>query len=108
MWLVNTGWSGGAFGVGERMSLKYTRAIIDAIHDGTLRDGGFETDPIFGFEVPTACPGVDAKVLWPRNTWNDLNAYDATAKKLAHLFRQNFRQYESGVGDTVLAAGPRI
>lgn len=106
VWLVNTGWSGGAYGTGARMKLKLTRAIIDAIHAGTLREAPMERDPTFGFEVVAACPGVPAELLRPRGTWADGAAYDATAGKLAQLFRENFRKYETEVSAEVRAAGP--
>lgn len=105
-WLVNTGWSGGAFGVGARMKLKLTRAIIHAIHSGDLVKSEFVTDPVFGFAVPQTCPGVPAEVLLPRGTWQDKAGYDATARKLARLFRDNFQKYSEGTSDEVLAAGP--
>jgi len=108
VWLVNTGWSGGPFGVGARMKLAYTRAIIDAIHSGELRDAETETDPLFRFEVPTQCSGVPSGLLNPRNTWADPTAYDAKAHKLAHLFAANFAQYESGTTQDVLMAGPAL
>ncbi|MDC3379562.1 phosphoenolpyruvate carboxykinase (ATP), partial [Planctomycetota bacterium] len=85
VWLVNTGWSGGGFGVGKRMKLSYTRAIVDAIHDGSLRTVDTVTDPIFGLAVPTECGGVPTEILQPKNTWSDGAAYDAKAKKLAAL-----------------------
>jgi phosphoenolpyruvate carboxykinase (ATP) len=105
-WLVNTGWSGGAHGTGARMKLKLTRAIITAIHSGELKDVKTVRDPVFGFEVPTACPGVPAEILTPRNTWADKASYDATARKLAGLFRDNFEKYADGASADVRAAGP--
>jgi phosphoenolpyruvate carboxykinase (ATP) len=107
-WLVNTGWSGGGFGVGSRMKLRYTRAIVDAIHSGALHGVATVEDPVFGLLVPTACPEVPAEILVPKNTWADKAAYDATARKVASLFRDNFKKYESGVSDEVRAAGPRL
>jgi phosphoenolpyruvate carboxykinase (ATP) len=106
VWLVNTGWSGGAYGTGSRMKLKITRSIIDAIHQGKLKDAPTITDPTFGIAVPTACPDVDPKILIPRNTWNDPTAYDKTAQKLAELFRNNFQKYIEGTSDDVRHAGP--
>ena len=79
--LLNTGWSGGAYGTGKRMSLSVTRAIIDAIHSGQLAEQTFVRDPIFGLDVPQACPNVDAKILQPRATWASATQYDATAQK---------------------------
>jgi phosphoenolpyruvate carboxykinase (ATP) len=107
-WLVNTGWSGGPYGVGSRMKLSYTRAIVDAIHAGALDNVATIEDPIFGVAVPTACPNVPAEVLIPRNTWKDQGAYDRTATKLAQLFRENFRKYEQGASAEVKAAGPKL
>ncbi|MCE9574494.1 MAG: phosphoenolpyruvate carboxykinase (ATP) [Deltaproteobacteria bacterium] len=107
-WLVNTGWSGGGYGVGSRMKLKFTRAIVDAIHAGTLSSVATVTDPVFGFEVPTACPEVPADLLQPRNTWHDKAAYDATQKKVGTLFRDNFKKYESQASDEIRAAGPKV
>ncbi|MCA9671700.1 MAG: phosphoenolpyruvate carboxykinase (ATP), partial [Myxococcales bacterium] len=107
-WLINTGWSGGAYGVGKRMKLSYTRAIVDAIHSGELKSAPTETDPVFGLEVPKSCPGVPAEILIPRNTWTDKAKYEETAKKLAALFGKNFKAYEGGVSDEVKAAGPKL
>ncbi|MEM7154707.1 MAG: phosphoenolpyruvate carboxykinase (ATP) [Myxococcota bacterium] len=107
-WLVNTGWTGGAYGVGKRMSIKHTRAIIDAIHSGALAKAPTQEDPIFGVQIPTELPGVPAEVLQPRNTWTDKAAFDATAKKLAKLFVDNFAQYESRASKEIIGAGPRI
>jgi phosphoenolpyruvate carboxykinase (ATP) len=105
---VNTGWSGGPYGVGSRMSLRYTRALIDAIHAGQLDAAPTQEDPIFGVAVPKACPGVPSDVLQPKSTWKDPQAYDQTARKLAHLFRENFKAYESAASAEVRAAGPRL
>ncbi len=107
-WLVNTGWSGGGYGVGSRMKLKYTRAIVDAIHSGELAKWPTVTDPIFGLEVPTQCSGVPSEILQPKNTWADKAAYDAAAKKLAALFTENFKKYSDQASEEVRAAGPRL
>jgi phosphoenolpyruvate carboxykinase (ATP) len=107
VWLVNTGWSGGAHGVGKRMKLSLTRAIIDAIHSGQLAQTQTVADPVFGVGVVAQCPGVSPEVLTPRTTWSDKAAYEATARKLAGLFTANFRQYEDKVSAEVKAAGPR-
>lgn len=107
-WLVNTGWTAGAYGVGHRMSIKHTRAIIDGIHSGELSSAPTQTDSVFGFEVPTQCEGVPGEVLIPRNTWTDGNAYDAQARRLARLFVENFTQFESEASEAVLSAGPQI
>jgi phosphoenolpyruvate carboxykinase (ATP) len=108
VWLVNTGWSGGGFGVGKRMPLKVTRAIVDAIHSGALKDVETVEDPVFGVQVPKSCPNVPTEVLVPRNTWKDAKAYDETAKKLAFLFTENFKKYADVASDAIRAAGPRI
>ena len=107
VWLVNTGWTGGGYGVGSRISLPYTRAIIDAIHSGDLDDVACQEDETFGFQVPAECPGVPAELLVPKNTWEDKEAYDAGAAKLSELFRENFKTYADGATDEILAAGPR-
>jgi len=107
-WLVNTGWSGGAYGVGSRIKLKYTRAIVDAIHAGTLATVKTEEDPVFGLQVPTSCPDVPSEILLPRNTWSDKAAYDDKAKKVAALFRENFKKYESQASAEVRGAGPKL
>jgi len=105
-WLVNTGWTGGVYGVGHRMPIKYTRALLHGALDGTLNDVEFRTDPNFGFEIPLSCPGVDAAVLDPRGTWDDAAAYDRQAAHLVKLFRENFAEYADHVDDSVKAAGP--
>jgi phosphoenolpyruvate carboxykinase (ATP) len=107
-WLVNTGWSGGAYGVGSRIKLKYTRAIIDAIHSGALIDAPTQVDPVFGLAVPTACPDVPSEMLLPRNTWADKAAYDEKAKKVAQLFRDNFKKYEAQASPEVRGGGPKL
>ena len=91
---------------GKRISLKHTRAIIDAIHDGALAKARTKRDPMFGFDVPAECPGVPPDILWPRGAWSDASAYDAAAKKLADLFRGNFTKYESGVSAAIKSASP--
>ncbi len=105
-WLVNTGWAGGPYGVGKRMSLRHTRAIIDAIHDGSLTKGEFRTDAIFGIDVPTQVKNVPTEILWPRDVWPDGEAYDGSAQRLADLFRNNFKQFESGASEAIRKAGP--
>jgi phosphoenolpyruvate carboxykinase (ATP) len=106
VWLINTGWSGGPHGVGKRIKLAHSRAILDAIHSSALATAKTKRDPVFGFDVVTVCPGVSAEILWPRDTWADKAAYDAAAKKLARLFIDNFKKYESGVSAEVRAASP--
>lgn len=106
VWLVNTGWSGGAYGAGKRMKLAITRAIVDAIHTGSLAKIGTQPDPRFGVAIPVECPNVPREILMPRNTWQDQASYDATATKLGNLFRQNFEQYASVTNDAVRGAAP--
>ena len=106
-WLVNTGWSGGPYGEGERMSIKHTRAIIDAIHNGQLADGPVVVDPIFGLEVPTKCDGVPEEALIPKNTWKNKGAYEPMAKKLANLFHENFKKYADVASKEIRDAGPK-
>src|SRR6185295_17433307 len=96
VWLVNTGWSGGGYGVGKRIKLSHTRAIIDAIHSGQLAQAKRQRHPVFGFEVVVECPNVSKEILWPRDTWADQAAYDRAAQKLAGLFVENFKKYEAG------------
>ncbi len=107
-WLVNTGWTGGPYGVGTRMKIEHTRALLNAALDGTLDKVPFEEDPIFGVQVPTSCPGVPEQVLKPRSTWADTEAYDHKAQYLAGLFADNFSEYESQVPQQVKVAGPRV
>jgi phosphoenolpyruvate carboxykinase (ATP) len=107
-WLVNTGWSGGSFGVGSRIKLSYTRAIVDAIHSGALDAIGTVHDPAFGLAVPVECPGVPAELLNPRRAWSRPNEYDATARHLCQLFRDNFRHYEAAASPQVMASGPQL
>jgi phosphoenolpyruvate carboxykinase (ATP) len=102
-WLVNTGWTGGAYGTGCRMPIRATRALLAAALDGSLSAGAFRRDPNFGFEVPLAVPDVDPTLLDPRRTWADPSAYDATAAKLVKMFSDNFAQYEGHVGSDVRA-----
>jgi phosphoenolpyruvate carboxykinase (ATP) len=106
VWLVNTGWTGGAYGVGKRMKIGYTRAMIHAALAGELDSVSYQTDPIFNLAVPASCPGVPSHVLHTRSTWADGSAYDEQARKLARMFRDNFRTFESEVDVRVIAAGP--
>ena len=106
VWLVNTGWAGGGYGVGKRISLKNTRAIIDAIHSGALANAKTERDPVFGFDIVTEVPGVPPEILRPREAWADKSAYEATAKKLASLFNKNFETYAAGASAEVKGAAP--
>jgi phosphoenolpyruvate carboxykinase (ATP) len=106
VWLVNTGWSGGPYGVGSRMKLPYTRAMIRAVLSGELRDAKTDVDPVFGLAMPTACQDVPNDVLNPRNTWSDKSAYDTQAHKLSDMFRKNFEKF-GDVDASIRGAGPR-
>jgi phosphoenolpyruvate carboxykinase (ATP) len=108
VWLINTGWTGGAYGVGNRMKLKYTRAMITAALEGKLDNAEYETHPVFGMAIPKACPGVPKEVLNPRSTWADTNAYDEKAKYLGGLFIKNFEKYAEGVSEEIISAAPTI
>jgi phosphoenolpyruvate carboxykinase (ATP) len=107
VWLVNTGWTGGPYGVGSRMKITYTRAMINAALAGQLDNVSYRTDPQFNIDVPQTCPGVPERVLDPRSTWTDAQAYDNQAKKLAAMFVDNFRQFEKDVTPEVKEAGPK-
>ncbi|MFZ4103316.1 MAG: phosphoenolpyruvate carboxykinase (ATP) [Sediminibacterium sp.] len=107
VWLINTGWSGGAYGVGERMSLPNTRKMIKAVLDNTIDQAGYEDFPVFNFKVPKQIPGVDATILQPENTWTDKSAYEAARISLANLFQNNFKKFESGAADAIIDAGPK-
>ena len=108
VWLINTGMTGGVYGVGKRMSLKYTRALITAALNGELNNAEFETLPIFNFQIPTAVEGVPAEILNPRNTWTDKAAYDAKAGELAAKFNDNFKKYADQASAEILAAAPKV
>jgi phosphoenolpyruvate carboxykinase (ATP) len=108
VWLVNTGWTGGPYGVGSRMKIGHTRAMIRAALSGALSDVAYQSDPIFNLDVPVSVPGVPTDVLKPRSTWRDHSAYDAQAKKLAQMFIDNFKAYEDAVEPEVRTAGPRV
>ncbi len=107
-WLINTGWSGGSYGVGARIKLKHTRAILDAIYAGELSNVACRTDEVFGFEVPETCPSVPDEILNPRNTWSDREGYDRTRSRLASLFAKNFEVFEDRASEEIRAAGPRV
>jgi phosphoenolpyruvate carboxykinase (ATP) len=106
-WLVNTGWTGGKYGEGSRMPIKATRALLNAALDGSLNAAQFRTDPHFGFAVPVAVAGVDSKILDPRSTWSDVDAYDRTAKNLVSQFVENFAQFTDHVDDAVRDSAPK-
>jgi phosphoenolpyruvate carboxykinase (ATP) len=107
-WLVNTGWTGGAFGEGSRMPIKATRALLAAALDGSLANTEMRVDPHFRFRVPVTVHGVESKILNPRDTWKDKGAYDAQARKLVSMFRENFKKFEAHVGPDVLQAAPQL
>jgi phosphoenolpyruvate carboxykinase (ATP) len=108
VWLVNTGWTGGPYGTGERMNINHTRTMVRAALNGELDDVATRVDPVFAVEVPTACPGVPSQVLDPRATWQDKEGYDDQAQKLARMFVENFGNYADGVPPSVRAAGPTV
>ena len=107
VWLVNTGWTGGPYGVGSRMKLSYTRAMITAALEGEL-NGSFTAHPTFGVLMPDSCPNVPAELLNPRNTWDDKTAYDKQCNKLAVLFNDNFKKFEDGASDEIIHAAPKV
>lgn len=108
VWMVNTGWTGGPYGVGNRMKLSYTRAMISAALNGKLDEVNYSAHPVFGMQMPETCEGVPADLLNPRNTWEDPQAYDRKANELARQFIQNFKKYEAGTPAAILAAAPVI
>jgi phosphoenolpyruvate carboxykinase (ATP) len=108
VWLVNTGWTGGPFGVGRRIELHYTRSIVHAILNGQIDDSETFQDPVFGLHIPTHVPHVPDRVLTPRDTWQDRSAYDAKAADLAHRFMANFEKYSKLAGEQVMAGGPVV
>jgi phosphoenolpyruvate carboxykinase (ATP) len=107
-WLVNTGWTGGKYGVGRRMPIKATRTLLTGALDGSLKNVGFRTDPYFGFSVPTSVPGVEPHLLNPMKTWKDKADFDQTARKLVRMFQENFTKYEKHVDADVKAAAPEV
>jgi len=106
VWLVNTGWTGGPYGVGKRMKIGHTRAMISAALSGALDAVGYERDPVFNLDIPTSVPGVPSEVLKPRSTWPNGGEYDQAAAKLARMFADNFKAFAEGAGAQVVAAGP--
>ena len=107
-WLVNTGWTGGKYGIGRRMPIKVTRALLTAALDGSLHNVEFRTDPYFGFAVPTSVPGVEPHLLDPVKTWKDKAEFDKTARELVGMFQKNFAKFESQVDADVRAAAPEV
>ncbi len=108
VWLINTGWSGGGYGIGKRFSLKYTRAVITAAIEDKLRNVTFENDPIFGLAIPKECNGVPTEILCPRNTWKDKNAYDQKAKELSSSFNKNFEKFADYANNEILNGAPKV
>jgi phosphoenolpyruvate carboxykinase (ATP) len=108
VWMINTGWSGGAYGTGERMKLRFTRAMITAALEGKLDNVNFETHEVFGLAMPTECPDVPVELLNPRNTWADKAAYDAKANELAEKFVNNFEKFKEFANDEIMNAAPRV
>ena len=108
VWLINTGWTGGVFGVGTRMKLAYTRAMITAALEGKLDKVAYTTDPVFGLSIPNEVPNVPSEILNPRNTWTDKNAYDKKANDLATQFNNNFKQYADFANNEIKAAAPKM
>lgn len=105
-WLVNTGWTGGPYGVGHRISIRYTRALLNAALEGKLDHAGFVTEPVFGLEIPRECPGIPTGILMPRESWKNKETYDQKAGELAKSFQDQFKQYETLVADEIKNAGP--
>jgi phosphoenolpyruvate carboxykinase (ATP) len=108
VWLVNTGWSGGSYGVGSRMKLGYTRSMITAALNGDLDDVAYEAHPVFGVHMPLTVPNVPSEILSPRNTWENTAAYDKKANELAHLFIKNFNKYADQASDEIRSAAPKV
>jgi phosphoenolpyruvate carboxykinase (ATP) len=108
VWLLNTGWVGGSYGVGSRIKLSYTRALITAALNGKLDNAEYGTTNFFGLSFPKNCEGIPSEILDPRNSWADKNAYDEKAKNLAEQFIKNFSQYASAANDEILAAAPKV
>jgi phosphoenolpyruvate carboxykinase (ATP) len=107
-WLVNTGWIGGPFGVGKRISIGYTRALLNAALDGSLLGVSYRRDPVFGFEVPQSCDGVPSEILDPAGTWSSPTGYTEKYRQLAARFIENFKKFEDATPAEVTAAGPRL
>lgn len=107
VYLINTGWSGGPYGIGKRIDLKFTRLMVSAAIKGNLEDISYDTHDIFNLQYPTTCPGVPSNILNPRNTWHDKGQYDFSAKRLARLFINNFKKFEP-MSEEIVAAGPHL
>jgi phosphoenolpyruvate carboxykinase (ATP) len=107
-WLVNTGWVGGPYGVGKRISIAHTRALLDGALSGELQRVEYRRDPVFGFDIPTRCPGVPDEVLDPAKAWSEPKAHMTRYRELAARFIDNFKKFEAGCAPEVIAAGPRL
>ena len=107
VWLINTGWSGGSYGIGKRISLKHTRAMITAILNGDLSNIEYKKHAVFGLNMPRTCPNVPANILDPRNTWENKDAYDKKANELADAFTENFMQFTSNANLDILQGAPK-
>jgi phosphoenolpyruvate carboxykinase (ATP) len=107
-WLVNSGWTGGKFGIGRRMPIQVTRALLSAVLDGSLKTASFRTDPYFGFSVPTSVAGIEPHLLYPFKTWRNKSEFDQTARKLVGMFHDNFSAFETQVEPDVRAAAPAV
>ena len=108
VWLINTGWSGGAYGVGERINLKYTRAMISAVLNGSLKNTSYQNHAVFGLAMPSQCEGVPSEILNPKNTWSNKQAYDETANSLAQKFLTNFESFHEFANDEILSGAPVV
>lgn len=108
VWMINTGWTGGAAGVGSRIRIPFTRAMLNSALEGLLDDVEFVEDPIFGLSAPVSVPGVPPQLLDPRSTWDDPDAFDEQARRLGNMFVANFATYADGVDELVVKAGPRV
>ena len=108
IWLVNTGWSGGAYGTGERIKIKYTRAMITAALNGDLDNAEFIIHEVFGLKMPTTCPNIPEEILSPKNTWKDNEGYDKQATHLAEAFVKNFEKFADNASEEILAAAPKV
>jgi phosphoenolpyruvate carboxykinase (ATP) len=108
VWLINTGWSGGAYGTGSRIKLKYTRAMITSALTGKLNEVDFTNHEIFGLSMPTSCEDVPTEILNPKNTWSDKSLYDSKANKLAESFINNFKQFEEYANEEIMSAAPKV
>ena len=108
IWLINTGWTAGSYGIGHRIPLKYTRAIITAVLNGEMKEVEYESFDVFNLEIPTSCTGVPQEILNPRGTWDNPKMYDETSRKLATLFIENFTQYENNVEYNIRSISPKV